>query len=112
MNKKDLKRLGRRDLLEMLLELSKENEQLRERNKCLEAQLQDRVLTIAEAGSMAEASLKLNNVFKAAQEACEQYIFNTQLRCKKMEEDAKRECAQMLNEASCLMEIYEKEDLE
>ena len=32
MNENELKRLGRRDLLELLLELSKENEQLRKRN--------------------------------------------------------------------------------
>ena len=50
MNKKDLKRLRRRDLLEMLLDLTKENDLLRERNDELEAQLQDRMLTISEAG--------------------------------------------------------------
>ena len=41
----------------MLLDLTKENDLLRERNDELEAQLQDRMLTISEAGSLAEAAL-------------------------------------------------------
>lgn len=81
MNNKDLNRLRRRDLLEMLLDLTKENELLRERNDELEAQLQDRMLTISEAGSLAEAALQLNGVFQAAQDACDQYTHNVQTRC-------------------------------
>ena len=88
MNQNDLQRLGRRDLLELLLELSKENEQLRERNSALEKQLVDRMLTIANAGSLAEAALQLNGVFQAAQAACDQYIYNVQLRCQQAEENA------------------------
>lgn len=103
MTAKELKRLRRRDLLEMMIALSKENELLRERNDYLEAQLQDRMLTISEAGSLAEAVLQLNDVFKAAQDACDQYVYNTQLRCEKMEEDTKSRCTQMLNEAGCQM---------
>lgn len=82
----------------MLLEVSRENEQLREEKKQLEAQLQDRELTISKAGSLAEAALPLNGVFQAAQDACDQYIYNTQLRCRKLEEATKSKCRQMLDE--------------
>jgi len=112
MNRKDLKRLRRRDLLEMLLELSKENEQLRSHVSELEAQLQDRRLTISNAGTLAEAALQLSGVFQAAQDACDQYIYNVQLRCQKMEEDTKSRCDRMLNGTEYLMEVYEKEDAE
>ena len=88
MNQKDLQRLGRRDLLELLLELSKENEQLRECNRKLEQQLVDRMLTIANTGSITEAALQLNSMFQAAQAACDQYIYNVQLRCRQAEENA------------------------
>ena len=93
MKKTDLKRLGRKELLEMLLDLSKENEQLRERNSRLEEQLQERMLTIAMSGSIAEAALQLNDVFKAAQDACDQYIYNVRLRCEQIEEDTKKQYA-------------------
>lgn len=99
-------------MLEMLLELSKENEQLREKNSFLEEQLQDRMLTISKAGSLAEAALQLNGVFEAAQAACDQYIYNVQLHCQKMEEDMKSKCDRMLNGTEYLMELYEKEDAE
>ena len=91
MNQKDLRRLGRRELLEILLDLSKENEQLRERNSALEAQLQDRTLAISDVGSLAEAAMKLNGIFQAAQDACEQYIYNINLRSRQMEEDKNQE---------------------
>ena len=104
MNKKDLRRLRRRDLLEMLLDLTKENELLRERNDELEAQLQDRSMTISDAGTLAEAALQLSGVFQAAQDACDQYIYNVQLRCQKMEEDTKSKCDRMLNGTEYLTE--------
>ena len=97
MDQKDLQRLGRRDLLEMLLELSQENEKLRNDIHVLEARLVDRMLTVTNAGSLAEAALQLNGVFQAAQNACDQYIYNTQLRCQQMEEATEKKCMQMLS---------------
>lgn len=96
----------------MLLDLTKENELLRERNDELEAQLQDRMLAISNAGTLAEAALQLNSVFESAQAACDQYIYNMQLRCQKLEEDTKSRCERMLNGTEYLMEVYEKEDAE
>ena len=99
MDEKTLRRLSRRDLLEMLLELSKENEKLRQINEGLEARLQDRTITMLKAESLAEAALQLNGVFEAAQNACDQYIFNTQMRCRKMEEETRIKCGQMLRDS-------------
>jgi cell division septum initiation protein DivIVA len=110
--KKKLQRLRRRDLLELLIDLSKENEQLREQNKILEAQLNQRTIAVSQAGSLAEAALQLNGVFKAAQAACDQYTHNTQLRCQRMEEETKVKCMQMLRECRRQVERYEKEDCE
>lgn len=96
----------------MLLDLTKENELLRERNDELEAQLQDRMLIISEAGTLAEAALRLNGVFKVAQDACDQYTYNMQLHCQRMEEETKAKCMQMLNECRHQSGRYEKEDCE
>jgi hypothetical protein len=107
MELKKLKRLRRRDLLEMLLDLTKENEQLRERNAELEEQLQDRMLTISEVGSLAEAVVKINRLMEAAQEVCDQYTDNIkkrceeeELRCQKLERSTKQRCDRMLIEAA------------
>lgn len=96
----------------MLLDLTKENDLLRERNDELEAQLQDRMLIISEAGTLAEAALLLNGVIKAAQDACDQYTYNMQLRCQRMEEETKAKCMQMLSECRQQLGRYEKEDSE
>jgi len=96
----------------MLLDLTKENDLLRERNDELEAQLQDRMLIISETGTLAEAALRLNGVFKAAQDACDQYTYNMQLRCQRMEKETKAKCMQMLNECRHQSGRYEKEDSE
>ena len=109
MNQQDLKRLGRRDLLEMLLDLSKENEQLRKRNSMLEKQLVDRMLTVSNVGSLAEAAMQLNGVFQAAEAACDQYVYNVQQRCRQMEENTLNKCMQITGESAQQLESYEKE---
>ena len=109
MNKKDLRRLSRRDLLEMLLDLTKENEQLQKLNQQLQAVIEDRTITQLKAGSLAEAVLQLNDVFKAAQDAADQYLFNVQQRCQRMEADTKAKCEQMLIDAEAQVKRYEEE---
>lgn len=102
MTDRELKRLSRADLLEMMIALSKENEQLRTELSETRQQLADRIISIEEAGSIAEASLRLNGVFEAAQNACEQYIKNISLkseRCDQMEKETAEKCARMLEEA-------------
>ena len=58
MTEKELSRLNRKELLEILLELSKENQELREKLKVAESALNDRKIKIDAAGSIAEASLQ------------------------------------------------------
>lgn len=98
MTKKELKRLRRSDLMEILLELSKENEELREQLQQAEQKLQDRQILIEESGSLAEASLRLNRMFEYAQVACEQYKRNVRLRCEQLENETKRKCEEMLRQ--------------
>lgn len=78
MTDKELRRLSRAELLEMLLVQTEENERLRERLDEAEAALNDRRIEIERAGSLAEASLRLNKVFTAADEAARQYLENVQ----------------------------------
>ena len=95
----DLRRLRRQDLLEMLIELSEENRQLRQKVEQLEEQLQDRAMRIDKAGSLADAAMQLTGIFQAAEETCDLYIHNTKLRCQELEEQTKARCRELLEQA-------------
>ena len=74
MTDKELKRLGRSELIEILYELQKRNDDLMQENRQLKEALDDRQLHLSEAGSIAEAALRVNGVFEAAQAAADQYL--------------------------------------
>lgn len=71
-----LKKLSRQDLLEMLIAEEKRVEKLEKELEEARAQLQERQIRIQESGSIAEAALKLNGIFEAAQAAADQYLEN------------------------------------
>lgn len=74
MTDKELRKLSRAELIDILFELRTQNETLTAENQKLTAQLESRQLQITEAGSIAEAALRLNGVFEAAQAAADQYV--------------------------------------
>ena len=71
LTEKDLKKLNRQELLEVLLAQSKKIDRLQVQLREAQDKLTERELAIAEAGSIAEASLVLNNIFADAQKAAE-----------------------------------------
>lgn len=71
---RELKKLSRTELLEMLLDVTRENDTLRAENQSLREQLEDKRIRLSESGSIAEAALKLNGIFEAAQKAADQYV--------------------------------------
>lgn len=108
---KELHRLNRRDLLQLLLAQGEEAEQtrqqleettaqltltsanyerLRKRLDMKDAQIRElrealqqertrREIELSEAGNIAQASLRLNGIFEAAQAAADQYLYNIRL---------------------------------
>lgn len=80
MEAKQLRKLRRIDLLELLVSQAEEIENLQTQVAKLQKQLAAREIDIAEAGSIAEAALKINQVFEAAQAAADQYMQN--IKCK------------------------------
>lgn len=76
MNENELRKLKRVDLLELLISQGRENEELRRKLAEAEQKLADRQIKTDEAGSIAEAALRLNGVFEAAQAAADQYLEN------------------------------------
>ena len=76
MTDKELKRIGRAELLELLLTQSEENEALQARIDELEQELRRREIIIENAGTIADAAFQLNGVFDAAGAAAVQYLEN------------------------------------
>ena len=74
MTEKELHRLSRRELLEMLITRTMENERLKEELQQARNELSGRQLIQERAGSMAEAALQLNGVFEAADRAAREYL--------------------------------------
>lgn len=81
MDSRELKKLSRGDLLEMLIEQMKENDRLKAELVQKDKQLADRRIEIENAGSIAQAALKLNGVFEEAQAAADQYLENIKSFC-------------------------------
>lgn len=73
MTDKELRRLGRPELIEIIYQLEKSQEESRQEIARLQARLQDRTLRLSEAGSIAQAALQVNGVMEAAQAAADQY---------------------------------------
>ena len=106
MTERELRRLSRTDLLELLLAQRKENEQLKRILDETQSQLADRTISLENAGSLAEASLQLSGIFSAAQDSCQFYLENVKLlndrqvmRCLQMEAETKEKCDRMVAEA-------------
>ena len=113
MQRKELKRLSRMDLIELLIERQAETERLlqeleetrQELEETREA-LAERLDTIDEAGSIAEAALSLSGIFEKAQKAADEYLDSIEImreetvrHCKEMEEETRLRCRNIVQNA-------------
>lgn len=71
---KELRKMRRSELIEIIYELETREEQLLKDKEELEAQLAERTIRLDRAGSIAEAALGLNRIFEAAQAAADDYL--------------------------------------
>lgn len=76
MTDKELQRLSRTQLLELLMEQMEENRLLKLQLASTMAQLEKQNLHLLEAGSLAEAALGLCGIFEAADAAAKDYLNN------------------------------------
>lgn len=74
MTEKEIKKLNRQDLLILLGEQTERADQLEVKLKNAEKMLLERKLIQEQCGTMAEAALKLNNIFADADNAAAQYL--------------------------------------
>lgn len=129
MTERELRKLRRTELLELLVEQGRIVERLQKEVTALRAEAEERRINIDKAGSIAEASLSLTKIFEDAEEAsklylenverlsqdqnrvnaareeeskkkAEQLIMMTAKKCREMEAATAQKCRQMLNAAA------------
>ena len=74
MTDKEFKRLSRSQLIEIIYQFQLQVDKLTEQNQALEQELADKRLRLQDAGNIAEAALEMNDCFRSAQNAAEQYL--------------------------------------
>lgn len=106
MTDKNLKKLSRTELLEMLLVQTREVERLQAELNSAQQELGQRKLHLEQAGNIAEAALSLSGVFDAAQVAADHYLENmalmeaqTRENCLQMEQRTREACDKMVQKA-------------
>ena len=124
MTEKEMKKLSRTDLLRMLIDQGEEMEALKEELEKAKAEISEREIKLTEAGSIAEAALKINGVFEAAQAASQQYLENvkhlserqdalarikereTREKCERQILETKEKCDAMIAKAEKESKVY------
>lgn len=96
---KDLKKLNRYQLLELLIVQTSRADKLQARLEEVEKQLNEKDLKMTSLGSIAEASLQLGGVFQAAQAAADLYIAEAKKKAEEIEEAAHKKAAEILFQA-------------
>ena len=74
MTDKEFKRLGRAQLIDIIYQFQLQVDKLTEENRDLERELADKRIRLSNAGNIAEAALEINNCFRSAQNAADQYL--------------------------------------
>ena len=109
MNDKKIRKINKKELLEILLSQAKRIEELEQQLEKTQKKLDSKKIAIENSGSLAEASLKLNGIFEMAQATAEQYLLNIKEKCKKIENDTKKEC--QIKTEQMIKEEQEQQDL-
>ncbi|MBQ3573270.1 MAG: DivIVA domain-containing protein [Clostridia bacterium] len=74
MTEKELRKLSRYQLLDLLVTQTERADELQKKVEQLENELVRRNFNMSQLGSLAEASLQLSGVIEAAQEAADMYL--------------------------------------
>ena len=102
MTEKDFKKLTRRQLLELLLVQTQRADSLEAELELTKSKLHSKLLSEKESGSIAEAALKLNGIFEAADSAAAQYLENIRVSVEyqeKLKSEAEEEARRIIANA-------------
>ena len=103
MTDKEFTRLTRAQLIDIIYQLQLEIDKLNEQKQALEKELADKRLRLSNAGNIAEAALEINDCFRSAQNAAEQYLNEIKAIREETEAQRKRILAETKAEAEAII---------
>ena len=103
MTDQEVKRLTRSQLIDVIYQLQLQIDQLTEEKESLQKALEDKRLRINNVGSLAEAALEVNNFFRSAQDAAEQYLSEIEAMHAEVEVERQRLLAEAQAEADMII---------
>lgn len=103
MTDKEFKRLNRAQLIDIIYQLQLQIDKLNEEKQTLENELADKRLRLSATGNIAEAALEINDCFRSAQNAAEQYLNEIKAIREETEAERQRILAQAQAEAEAII---------
>lgn len=92
---KEFRKLTRRELVDVIYQMKKNEQRLQERIDSLEAALEEKRIHISEAGSIAAAAAEITQLFSSAQATADLYLQEIA----HMKAETQEECARLIAEA-------------
>ena len=89
---KDLKKLNRRELVDIIYQMKKNEQELQAEIVTLQKALAEKRIRLSQAGSIAEAAVSLTDLFSSAQDAADLYL--NEIDC--IKQKTEKECAEKL----------------
>lgn len=93
---KELKKMSRRELMDIIYQMKKNEQQMQEEIASLQEALQEKRIRLSTSGSISEAAASITNLFSAAQKTADLYL--QEISC--MKEETEKECTKMIEEAN------------
>ena len=103
MTDKEFKRLSRYQLIDIIYQFQLQVDKLTEQNQELERELADKRLRLSNAGNIADAALEMNDCFRSAQNAAEQYLNEIKAIREETEAEQQRILSQARAEAAAII---------
>ena len=97
---KELKKMGRRELVDIIYQLKKNEQKLQDDIALLQDALQEKRLRFSQVGSVAEAAASITELFSAAQKTAD--LFLLEISC--MKKETEEECAAKIEETKNTVE--------
>ena len=103
MTDKEFRRLSRAQLIDIIYQLQLQIDKLNEEKQELASELKDKRLRLSNAGNIAEAALEINDCFRNAQNAAEQYLNEIKAIREETEAERQRILSQAREEAAAII---------
>lgn len=98
---KEFKRLNRAELVEIIYQLQLDNKRLTEEKAAIQNKLDSKEIRISQAGSIAEATVAISDIFFKAQEVADHYLSEV----KRSNAELEQECETRISQAQSRADV-------